>query len=105
MLVYYLPKPLFVYVFMVLISISRTILVTVCITVVRLGYDWRLCMVINISVQCNGGLLPDMILLNQGYYQWGARLNIMYWICTYSLCNVSYYYHVWWCTTLSLICF
>ena len=27
-------------------------------------------MVINISVQYNGGLLPDMILLTQGYNQW-----------------------------------
>ena len=25
-------------------------------------------MVINISVQYNGGLLPDIILLTQGYY-------------------------------------
>ena len=31
-------------------------------------------MVINISVQYNGGLLPDIILLTQGYYQWGTRL-------------------------------
>ena len=36
-------------------------------------------MVINLSVQYNsGGLLPDIILLTQGYYQWGTRLNIMY---------------------------
>ena len=36
-------------------------------------------MVINISVQYNGGLLPDIriILLAQGYYQWGTRLNTM----------------------------
>ena len=33
-------------------------------------------MAINIkSVQYNGGLLPDMILLAQGYYHWGTRLN------------------------------
>ena len=30
-----------------------------------------------ISVQYNGGLLPDMIRLNQGYYHWGTRLNTM----------------------------
>ena len=49
---------------------SSTILVTtVCITVVMLGYDWWLCMVINISVQYSGGLLPDIILSTQGYYQ------------------------------------
>ena len=35
-------------------------------------------MVINISVQYNGGVLPDIILLTQGYYQWGTRLNTMY---------------------------
>ena len=34
-------------------------------------------MVINISVQYNGGFLPDIILLTQGYYQWGTRLNTM----------------------------
>ena len=39
----------------------------VCITVVMLEYDWWLCMVINIiSVQYNGGLLPDIILSTQG---------------------------------------
>ena len=31
-------------------------------------------MVINVSVQYSGGLLPDIILLTQGYYQWGTRL-------------------------------
>ena len=35
-------------------------------------------MVINISVQYSGGLLPDIILLTQGYYQWGTRSNTMY---------------------------
>ena len=42
-------------------------------TVVMLEYDWWLRMVINISVQYSGGLLPDIILLTQGYYQWGTR--------------------------------
>ena len=42
-----------------------------------LWYDWWLRMVINISVQHSGGLLPDIILLTQGYYQWGTRLNTM----------------------------
>ena len=51
-------------------SSSSIILLTMyCIAVVMLGYDWWLCMVINISVQCSGGLLPDIILLTQGYYQ------------------------------------
>ena len=34
-------------------------------------------MVINICVQYNGGLLPDIILLTHGYYHWGTRLNTM----------------------------
>ena len=46
---------------------SSTILVTM-YTVVMLGYDWWLCIVINISVQYSGGLLPDIILLTQGYF-------------------------------------
>ena len=40
-------------------------------------YASWLCMVINISVQYNGGLLPDIILLTQGYYHRGTRLNTM----------------------------
>ena len=39
-------------------------------------------MVIDISVQYSGGLLPDIILLAQGYYQWGTRLNTMYFVST-----------------------
>ena len=34
-------------------------------------------MAINISVQYNGGLLPDVILLTRGYYHRGARLSTM----------------------------
>ena len=41
-------------------------------------------MVINISVQYSGGLLPDIILLTQGYDQWGTRLNTMSWLCIYN---------------------
>ena len=32
-------------------------------------------MVVNISVQYNGGLLLDIILLTQGYYHGGTRSN------------------------------
>ena len=42
---------------------------------------------VNISVQYNGRFLPDTILLTQGYYHWGTRLNTMYWLCIYSPCN------------------
>ena len=34
-------------------------------------------MVINISVQYNGGFLSDIILLTQGYNHWGTRLDTM----------------------------
>ena len=34
-------------------------------------------MAINISVQYNGGFLPDIILLTLCYYHRGIRLNVM----------------------------
>ena len=34
-------------------------------------------MAINISIQYNGGFLPDIILLTQCYYHRGTRLNAM----------------------------
>ena len=58
-------------------DIISTILLNMYYSSVMLGYDWWLCMVINISVQYNGGFLPDIILLTQGYYHWGTRLNTM----------------------------
>ena len=39
----------------------------------------------NISVQYNGGLLPDIILLTQCCYHRGTRLNVMKRICICSL--------------------
>ena len=42
-------------------------------------------MAINISVQYNGGLLADIILLTQGYYHWETRLNAMYRPCLNNL--------------------
>ena len=43
-------------------------------------------MVINIiSAQYNGGLLPDIILLTQGYLHRGTRLNTMKKLCICSL--------------------
>ena len=46
-----------------MVVLSRVVLYSeLCITVVMLGYDWWLCMVINISVQYNSGLLPDMYI-------------------------------------------
>ena len=40
-------------------------------------FFWCPSMAINVSVQYNGGLLPDIILLTQGYYHRGTRLNAM----------------------------
>ena len=77
---YYLPKPLgsiLVWLDGTIIDIISTILLTMYYTVVMLSYDRWLCIVINISVQYNGGLLSDIILLTQGYYHWGTRLNTM----------------------------
>ena len=36
---------------------------------------WCPCLAINVSVQYNGGLLPDIILLIQWLYHRGTRLN------------------------------
>ena len=38
-------------------------------------------MSINVSVQYNGGLLPDIILLTQCYYHRGTRSNAMKRFC------------------------
>ena len=48
-------------------------------------FFWCLCMAINISVQYNGGLLPDIILLTQCYFHRGIRLNAMKRFCICSL--------------------
>ena len=67
-----LSKPLFLYGSIVLLStLISTILVTMYYNSCgMLGYYWwLLCMmVINVSVQYNGGLLPDIILLTQCYF-------------------------------------
>ena len=42
-------------------------------------------MAINVSVQYNGGLLPDMILLTQYYFHRETRLNAMKRFCICSL--------------------
>ena len=38
---------------------------------------WCPCMAINVNVQYNGGLLPDIILLTQCYLHRGTCLNVM----------------------------
>ena len=42
-----------------------------------LMFFWCPCMAINVSVQYNGRLLPDIILLTQCYFRRGTRLNAM----------------------------
>ena len=61
------------------IDIISTILLTMYYSVLFMFcYDWCWpCMMINISVEYNDGFLPDIILLTQGYYHWGTRLNTM----------------------------
>ena len=49
-----------------------------------LPFCWCPCMAINISVQYDGGFLPDIILLTQCYYHRGTRLNAMKRFCIFS---------------------
>ena len=42
-------------------------------------------MATNVSVQYNGGLLPDIVLLTQCYHHRGTRLNAMKRFCIRSL--------------------
>ena len=52
-------------------------------------------MEINISVQYNGGFLPDIILLTQSYLR-GTLLNTMHGLCTYNLYNSILLLHCFW---------
>ena len=54
--------------------------------VLSLLFFWCPCMAINVRVQYNGGLLPDIILLlTQWYHHRGTRLNAMKRFCICSL--------------------
>ena len=55
------------------------------VSVLFLLFVWCLCMAINVSVQYNGGLLPDIIRLTQCYYHRGTRFNSMKRFCVCSL--------------------
>ena len=50
-----------------------------------LMFFWCPCMAINVNVQFNGGLLPDIILLTQCYLHRGTCLNAMKRFCICSL--------------------
>ena len=41
----------------------------------------------NVSVQCNGGFLPDIMLLTRCYSHRGTRLNAMK---RFSICSIRY---------------
>ena len=45
---------------------------------------WCPCMAISVSVQYDGGFLPDIILLTQCYYHRGTTLNAMKRFCIFS---------------------
>ena len=47
-------------------------------------------MAINVSVQYNGGFLPNIILLAQCYYHRGTRLNAMKRFCFRPLCGNTF---------------
>ena len=51
---------------------------------VCLPFCWCPCMALNVSVQYDGGFLPDIILLTQCYYHRGTRLNTMKRFCIFS---------------------
>ena len=66
------------------ISLLPCLMVYYIVSVLFSMFFWCPCMAINVSVQYNGGLLPDIILLTQCYYHRGTRLDVMkrFWICS-----------------------
>ena len=68
--------------------VLRTLFLVVACTTVFLfvKFFWCPCMAINVSVQYNGVLLPDIILLTLcDYVHWGTRLNAVKRFCLCSL--------------------
>ena len=55
------------------------------VSVLLLMFVWCPCMAIDVSVQYNDGLLPDIIMLTQSYYHRGTHLNVMKRFCIRSL--------------------
>ena len=87
---YCLPKPLLVYGSMLLLS--TLILSSYSVIVVMLGYDWGLRMVINIiSVQYNGGFLPDIILLTQSWLEYHVVCYPILSLMEYYIASVYYF--------------
>ena len=73
------------FVFIARVIVYYVLLVYYIVSVLFLLFFWCPCMAIDVSVQYNGGLLPDIILLTQCYFHRGARLNAMNRICICSL--------------------
>ena len=71
--------------FCLAISIIPCLMVNYIASVLFLLFFWCPCMAINVSVEYNGGLLPDIILLTQCYFHQGTRLNAMKRFCIRSL--------------------
>ena len=75
----------------ILLSIQALIVLSYIITTFLIMYYFVFCCVwwpgiaINVSVQYDGGSPPDIILLTQGYNHWGAHLNAMKRLCSFSL--------------------
>ena len=76
-----------------IIMSSSAVLVSIIVSDLSLLFDdvlvclpfcWCPCMAINVSVQYDGGFLPDIILLTQCYYHRGTRLNAMKRFCIFS---------------------
>ena len=69
--------------FVFIAYVIRSILLLPCVmvyyvvSVLFLMFFWCPYMAINVSVQYNGGLLPNIILLTQCYFHRGTRLNAM----------------------------
>ena len=55
------------------------------VSVLFLLFFWRPCMAITVSVQYNGGLPSDIIMLTLCYFHRGTRLNAMKRFCICSL--------------------
>ena len=55
------------------------------VSILFLLFFWCPCMAINVSVQNNGRLLPDIMLLTQYYFHRGTRLNAMERFCIFSI--------------------
>ena len=59
------------------------------VSVLFLLFFWFPCMAINVSVQYNGGLLLDIILLAQCYFHRGTRLNATKRFCIWGMLRRS----------------